>query len=177
MSTRPGRSRARSRYSSSSSSSSSASSASPSHSPPPSRLSPPAANDATDANIILFLIGFRILNSLTVRTFFQPDEFFQSLEPAWKIAFGEDQGPWITWVSCASRRLSTASNSSLVGMEASAEVVAASARLRCRLFRRRHCCPRSPAVPSIARRLSHCRSRDSAGRYRGRRRLLYLEAC
>ncbi|KAL4955936.1 Alg9-like mannosyltransferase family-domain-containing protein [Aspergillus filifer] len=72
---------------------------SPSPSSLPSRLRPLSAKVPADAsaNILLFLIGFRLLNALTVRTFFQPDEFFQSLEPAWKIAFGEDQGPWITW--------------------------------------------------------------------------------
>ncbi|KAL4936359.1 hypothetical protein BDV06DRAFT_205224 [Aspergillus oleicola] len=72
---------------------------SPSSSSPPSRLRPLSAKAPADAsaNILLFLIGFRLLNALTVRTFFQPDEFFQSLEPAWRIAFGEGQGPWITW--------------------------------------------------------------------------------
>ncbi|KAI9375146.1 Alg9-like mannosyltransferase family-domain-containing protein [Aspergillus egyptiacus] len=66
---------------------------------PPSRLRPPSSPKslAPPQNILLFLIAFRLVNSLTVRTFFQPDEFFQSLEPAWKIAFGENQGPWITW--------------------------------------------------------------------------------
>ena len=49
-------------------------------------------------DILLFLIAFRILNALSVSTFFQPDEYFQSLEPAWQIAFGEDSGAWITWV-------------------------------------------------------------------------------
>ncbi|EEP77405.1 conserved hypothetical protein [Uncinocarpus reesii 1704] len=48
-------------------------------------------------DILLFLVGFRILNALCVRTFFQPDEFFQSLEPAWQIAFGDESGAWITW--------------------------------------------------------------------------------
>ncbi|PGH12891.1 hypothetical protein AJ79_03991 [Helicocarpus griseus UAMH5409] len=51
----------------------------------------------TPQNILLFLIAFRALNALCVRTFFQPDEFFQSLEPAWNIAFGGDSGAWITW--------------------------------------------------------------------------------
>ena len=46
----------------------------------------------------MFLVAFRILNALSVKTFFQPDEFFQSLEPAWEIAFGKDSGAWITWV-------------------------------------------------------------------------------
>jgi hypothetical protein len=55
-------------------------------------------NDTTPRDILLFLIAFRILNALSVRTFFQPDEYFQGLEPAWRIAFGEDSGTWITWV-------------------------------------------------------------------------------
>ncbi|KAJ5681958.1 uncharacterized protein N7477_001898 [Penicillium maclennaniae] len=52
-------------------------------------------------NILLFLIAFRIVNAFVVRTFFQPDEFFQSLEPAWQVAFGhgegKDRGAWVTW--------------------------------------------------------------------------------
>lgn len=54
---------------------------------------------ATSQDILLFLVAFRILNALSIRSFFQPDEFFQSLEPAWEIAFGKDSGAWITWVS------------------------------------------------------------------------------
>ena len=50
-------------------------------------------------DILLFLLAFRILNALSIKTFFQPDEYFQSLEPAWEIAFGADSGSWITWVS------------------------------------------------------------------------------
>ncbi|KAJ5514388.1 GPI mannosyltransferase [Penicillium fimorum] len=48
-------------------------------------------------NILLFLIAFRLVNAFAVRTFFQPDEYFQSLEPAWQIAFGQGQGAWVTW--------------------------------------------------------------------------------
>ncbi|KAM5465552.1 glycosylphosphatidylinositol anchor biosynthesis [Microsporum audouinii] len=53
--------------------------------------------DQRTADVFLFLVAFRILNALLVRTFFQPDEYFQSLEPAWRIAFGRDSGVWITW--------------------------------------------------------------------------------
>lgn len=49
-------------------------------------------------NVFLFLLAFRITNALCLRTFFQPDEYFQALEPAWHIAFGEQSGAWITWV-------------------------------------------------------------------------------
>lgn len=54
---------------------------------------------STSQDILLFLVAFRILNALSIRTFFQPDEFFQSLEPAWDIAFGKESGAWITWVA------------------------------------------------------------------------------
>ena len=65
-----------------------------------SRQSIRRAIEATNAqDILLFLVGFRILNALTVRTFFQPDEYYQSLEPAWQMNFGESGGAWITWVS------------------------------------------------------------------------------
>lgn len=57
-----------------------------------------AAHSVTSRDILLFLIAFRILNALSIRTFFQPDEYFQSLEPAWQMAFGVDSGAWITWV-------------------------------------------------------------------------------
>lgn len=50
-------------------------------------------------DVLLFLIAYRILNALTIKTFFQPDEYFQSLEPAWDMAFGSGSGAWITWVS------------------------------------------------------------------------------
>ena len=53
-------------------------------------------------NVLLFLVALRILNALSISTFFQPDEYFQSLEPAWQMAFGEASGAWITWVSCCS---------------------------------------------------------------------------
>ncbi|KAL5120181.1 glycosylphosphatidylinositol anchor biosynthesis [Pleosporales sp. CAS-2024a] len=43
------------------------------------------------------LLAWRILNALTLRTFFQPDEFFQSLEPAWQLAFGDGSQAYITW--------------------------------------------------------------------------------
>jgi phosphatidylinositol glycan class B len=58
-------------------------------------------HSATAQDIFLFLVAFRILNALTIRTFFQPDEYFQSLEPAWQMAFGKNSGAWITWVSAA----------------------------------------------------------------------------
>lgn len=49
--------------------------------------------------IFALLLAFRIVNALTLRTFFQPDEFFQSLEPAWQLAFGHASNAWITWVN------------------------------------------------------------------------------
>jgi phosphatidylinositol glycan class B len=45
------------------------------------------------------LLLFRCINAALIWTFFQPDEYFQSLEPAWQMAFGPQSGAWITWVS------------------------------------------------------------------------------
>lgn len=63
-----------------------------------------AREATTSRDVLLFLIAFRILNALSIKTFFQPDEYFQSLEPAWDMAFGPDSGAWITWVSLFFRR-------------------------------------------------------------------------
>ncbi len=53
------------------------------------------------------LLVFRCINALVIRTFFQPDEYFQSLEPAWQMAFGPQSGAWITWVSTVTFHLSS----------------------------------------------------------------------
>ncbi|KAI1777526.1 glycosyltransferase family 22 protein [Hypoxylon cercidicola] len=50
---------------------------------------------AREALAVIFAI--RLVNALCVRTFFQPDEYFQALEPAWRMVFGEDSGAWLTW--------------------------------------------------------------------------------
>ncbi len=49
-------------------------------------------------DVVSLLLALRFINALCVRTFFQPDEYFQALEPAWSIAFGRDSGAWLTWV-------------------------------------------------------------------------------
>lgn len=70
----------------------------------PTRRNHGCANDAQDitgptgSDVLLFLIGSRLLNALIIQTFFQPDEYFQALEPAWDLAFGAGSGAWITWV-------------------------------------------------------------------------------
>jgi phosphatidylinositol glycan class B len=51
------------------------------------------------SSFFLAILVFRLANALSLRTFFQPDEYFQALEPAWRLAFGPDAGAWITWVS------------------------------------------------------------------------------
>jgi len=56
-----------------------------------------SSNFITD-NLLLVLVAYRLVNALTVRTFFQPDEYYQSLEPAWWLAFGDNSGAWMTWV-------------------------------------------------------------------------------
>ena len=57
---------------------------------------------AQKSDILSLLLAFRFFNALCVRTFFQPDEYFQALEPAWNLAFGPDSGAWLTWVDTTS---------------------------------------------------------------------------
>ena len=89
-----------------------------------------AQRAATSQDILLFLVAFRILNALSIRTFFQPDEFFQSLEPAWAIAFGEGSGAWITWVSWANSFTTGFAPTGSTGMETPAPVRHTSYNLR-----------------------------------------------
>jgi phosphatidylinositol glycan class B len=58
--------------------------------------------EQTATDVFWVLLTFRFFNSLCVRTFFQPDEYFQALEPAWQMAFGPESGAWITWVRTTS---------------------------------------------------------------------------
>ena len=61
----------------------------------------PTSTGYRDSTLGVFalLLAFRLVNALTLRTFFQPDEYFQSLEPAWQLAFGGASDAWITWVT------------------------------------------------------------------------------
>lgn len=56
-------------------------------------------NEHNKPSVFRHLLVIRLLNAWWVLTFFQPDEYFQALEPAWRMAFGEGSGAWITWVS------------------------------------------------------------------------------
>ena len=59
---------------------------------------PPSLDDSTvlfqDRRIFFTLLCLRIFNALTICTFFQPDEYYQSLEPAWNVVYGYGE---ITW--------------------------------------------------------------------------------
>jgi hypothetical protein len=76
--------------------------------PPSSRVA--RSRSAGDRHVLFALVlAFRLLDALALRTFFQPDEFFQALEPAWALAFGTNSGAWLTWVrprpaNCIKRR-------------------------------------------------------------------------
>lgn len=58
----------------------------------------PHVSRAQPGDVFAFFLVLRFINALYLRTFFQPDEYFQALEPAWSIAFGRDSGAWLTWV-------------------------------------------------------------------------------
>jgi hypothetical protein len=91
-------------------------------------------HSATTQDILLFLVAFRILNALTIRTFFQPDEYFQSLEPAWQMAFGEKSGAWITWVGAVCRWAQKLLANNQTGMEEPSEIRYPSCNIRSHLL-------------------------------------------
>ncbi len=69
----------------------------------------------------------RLVNALSIATFFQPDEYFQSLEPAWNLAFGSDSGAWLTWVCPYSLpQAPSLALTNCLGMALSAALLAAS---------------------------------------------------
>ncbi|KAF5681068.1 gpi mannosyltransferase 3 [Fusarium heterosporum] len=56
-----------------------------------------ARNQRNRSVFLRDIIVIRLINAWWIATFFQPDEFFQSLEPAWDLAFGSQSGAWLTW--------------------------------------------------------------------------------
>ncbi|KHO00742.1 GPI mannosyltransferase [Metarhizium album ARSEF 1941] len=56
-------------------------------------------NERNRRSFLRHVISIRLINAWWIATFFQPDEYFQSLEPAWRLAFGPNSGAWLTWVS------------------------------------------------------------------------------
>lgn len=139
------------------------------------RLRRRAKARATPHNILLFLVAFRILNALAVRTFFQPDEFFQSLEPAWQVVFGKDSGAWITWVSFFLKSSRETNRKRCAGMETRTTILYPPPILRrrilyCRLFRMG-----CATVPLDCSRIAYCSAQNCAIYYCGDWRLLHME--
>lgn len=126
-------------------------------------------------DIFLFLLAFRILNALSIKTFFQPDEFFQSLEPAWEIAFGADSGAWITWVSKQQRL-----KGRLLRASAGVEKPPSFCDTSCNLCRRVYAVVKpllGPAsVSLISRRPSSSGAKNNTGHRRCVGGLLHMEA-
>lgn len=127
------------------------------------------------ASIVYFILVFRCLNASLVTTFFQPDEYYQSLEPAWQLAFGPASGAWLTWVSMPlSMTIDLKLSWGLSGMASRTAFVASSGTLRCgvctcKLPAARH------ALPSTAARRCLGPSAPSAPGTDGRGgRLLYV---
>ena len=135
----------------------------------------PIGDANTSRDVLFFLIAFRILNALSVRTFFQPDEYFQSLEPAWELAFGIDSGAWMTWVSYhvlpILRRLT-----SKIGMEESSTVIHPSCHICWRLLAFIMLVQRLESLPGFSCGFLDCGTESDSSSLCSVRRLLHLAA-
>lgn len=98
-------------------------------------------------HVLIGLTILRVLNAIcTGKTFFQPDEYFQALEPAWNLAFGQYSGAWLTWVRQTSSMKYSACRrtDAKVGMEIPLALLTASSSF-CRCV----CCSRSHHSPFV----------------------------
>lgn len=86
-------------------------------------VAPPEVEEARYSDTWTVFIFFRLANAIALSTFFQPDEYYQALEPAWQLAFGADSGAWITWVSPAPGLVNCMLTCLILGMAARASVV------------------------------------------------------
>lgn len=128
----------------------------------PRATTPARPGPAPPLGLFLFalLLALRVANALSLRSFFQPDEFFQSLEPAWQLAFGDRAGARITWVLDSPQCLPNAARvqnnleSTLTrpGMDCPSALVPAS-----RPVRRRLPCCRQPGCPRRPQPVCPCR--------------------
>ncbi|KAM4068111.1 alg9-like mannosyltransferase family protein [Hirsutella rhossiliensis] len=62
-----------------------------------SATSPTARDRRNRPAFLRRIIVIRLINAWCISTFFQPDEYFQALEPAWRLAFGPQSRAWLTW--------------------------------------------------------------------------------
>ncbi|KAL2752649.1 glycosyltransferase family 22 protein [Sodiomyces alcalophilus JCM 7366] len=57
----------------------------------------PVTTTSSPSSVFYRLLVIRAFNAYWLLTFFQPDEYFQALEPAWQRAFGDASAAWLTW--------------------------------------------------------------------------------
>lgn len=126
------------------------------------------------------ILLLRLVNALTMATFFQPDEYFQALEPAYKVAFGTESNTWVTWVrnlSLVQINIQNIDSNVAIGMETSATIKLTPFALFHPLSCRRRSRQRSRFVDVITVVSSRCQSGRIARLCRCNRRLVRLEAC
>lgn len=134
------------------------------------------ATQVKEALAVLFAI--RLVNALCVRTFFQPDEYFQALEPAWELVFGSDSGAWMTWVSVWPKSCPTKSPKLTrpPGMGAQDPLVNTSRHFRPRLHHRGQLLVHNRSACSLSSLCSVSGAQGYTGRYCCLERLVCLEA-
>lgn len=125
-----------------------------------------------DIRNVLFV--YRFLNAISIATFFQPDEYYQALEPAWQLAFGEGSGAWMTWVR--SSKLSRITKLTSPGMATSITFLFTSSIVCGHILHSWQDHERCFPVSSISRHHLYYAAKSCPKRVRCCWRLLHMEA-
>jgi hypothetical protein len=141
--------------------------------PPKDEATNPLVQRQASSDTWMMLLAFRFTNVLCVATFFQPDEYFQSLEPAWQMAFGSQSGAWITWVRSRSFWMRIGSDN-FTGMATSTPFLFASCIFCSCVLSRRQFYEARELFPSVPGHDLVYSSKCGSGNLRCHRRLLYV---
>jgi hypothetical protein len=141
--------------------------------PPKDEAANPLVQQQASSDTWMMLLAFRFINVLCVATFFQPDEYFQSLEPAWQMAFGSQSGAWITWVRVRSFWMRIASDN-FTGMATPTPFLFASSIFCSCVLSRRKFYEARELFPSVPGHDLVYSSKCGSGNLRCHGRLLYV---
>lgn len=135
-----------------------------------------AVHEQLEKDVWSLTLCVRIINAFCIATFFQPDEYYQALEPAWRMAFGSQSGAWITWVLLL-LSYSQIGLTPTLGMAKSIALIFASCIVCCCVLRRDEGHDNAVILSTGSGFDSSTIAQIGASSICSTRRLLYVEVC